>query len=187
MGHWADQVLTRRSLRVEIDFAPGRLTLNPHANTFDEFSGTIHFARAVGRIHQISRVLESGFQFGDALELTAGEIADIDLAYNLLEGKRIAVSTEFFEFSPDRSIDMQAKHEFFMTSTLVFEINGERLGTIPVAVEFPGFILEEIPETGMLRVRKGAEGQAWMYRFDHSDPISGIRRNPSSPIDQQIA
>lgn len=176
IGYWADQVLLRQSLRAEVDFSPGRLTLNPHEETLDEFTGTIHVARALGRLHQIARVLGSDFQLSDDLAFSVDELGDIDLAYSLLEGKRITVNTKPFEFSSGEAVDVQERHHFLVTSTLVFEIEGKLLGSIPVAIDLSGFTLERDPETEVYRVQRGADGQAWMYRFERSGSHAEMRR-----------
>ena len=49
-----------------------------------------------------------------------------------------------------------------MAKAMVFSIGGQELCALPVRIELPGYHLEEVADSGRLRLVRGEDGQAWI-------------------------
>ncbi len=119
--------------------------------------------------------MNSAFTFPADFEMSAADVADVDLAYVLLKGERHPVKLGPIEFEPSQPLIDVTGHSLYCTTTLSLAILDQPLGDIPVAIEFSDYVLDAVPGTSKMRLSDGGTGQAWISYAEHGDEGVCIR------------
>ncbi|MFE3968923.1 hypothetical protein [Stenotrophomonas sp. YIM B13575] len=173
---WAEQMLSHREAHLEIQAEDGHGMLALPAAFVDHFEGVIRLAWALGRLHAVTRVLQSEFSLPDDFELTERDLDDISFAFRLLRGDQLSITPGPIEVEPRVDIDYSKQFEMLITTNFVVAIAGQEVGGIPAIVELLSFNIVPIPGTNRLRLEGGPEGRALVYYDEHDDKESLMRR-----------
>jgi hypothetical protein len=129
----------------------------------------------------IARTLDSDFVLPAGMVLSADEFQDINLAFELLKGERKAVNLGPIEVEPRDKAAMKMTRvpgELLCTTTWLFALGGQAVGSIPIEINLPDYVVETVRKTGKVRITKGAHGKAWMTYAEHGDTSSRVVRTP---------
>jgi hypothetical protein len=167
LSRWSDQVMTLRSLLVELEVQDQRLRFSATGDVLAEMAPFVQLARIIGRLHLVAKALDSPMRLPADFEFSASDVEDIDLAYHLLRGERPRVNVGPVEFEPTN--DLPRVGELYWTTTLSLSLFDQPLGDIPVCIECSDFQIEAIPGSSKFRISKGETGVAWISYFEHED------------------
>lgn len=181
---WADQVLAKEYMRIELWFLGVRAPLDTSSGFIEEMSDFLEMARAIGRLHQVARTLDSELTLAEDFGFSEEDFSDIYLAYVLLKGEKRAINFGPVEFEPSHSFDSRPKRDFVITTSIMFTICGQSLGVIPVAIELPSAAIEAVPNTSRYRLSQAEGSSAWISYDEDGVVDDGIVRRISPPRKQ---
>lgn len=173
---WAEQMLSHREAHLEVQDNDGHGILSLPTGFVDHFEGVIRLVWALGRLHAVTRVLQSEFSLPGDFELTERDMDDISFAFRLLRGDQLSIMPGPIVVEPKVDIDYAKQFQMLITTNFVFDIAGREVGSIPAIVELPNFTIVPIPGTSRLRLEGGPEGRALVYYDEHNDRESLMRR-----------
>jgi hypothetical protein len=186
LATWAEQVAAEDSMHMALEFEGAREQLSPAVEPIAPLLHVLQRVRALSRLHMIARTLNSDFVLSDDLHFSQDDFQDINLAFELLRGERKSVNLGPLEVEPaeDGARDMsRVAGEFFCTTTWEFAVAGKQVGDIPIMIELPDYVMEELPDTHKVRIAQGEHGKAWMTYSEHQDVNSRlVRKSTHSSI-----
>ena len=177
---WADQVLAKGYMRVELWFLGVRAPLEASGGLIEDMVDFLAMARTIGRLHQVARTLDSELKLSEDFVFSEEDFSDIYLAYLLLKGEKRAINLGPIEFEPSHAFDSRKKHDFVITTSIMFAICGENLGAIPVVIELQDATIEAIPDTSKYRLSQAEGASSWISYDEDGDVDHAIvqRRVP---------
>jgi hypothetical protein len=179
LATWAEQVAAEDSMHMALEFEGSRQQLSPAIEPVASLLHVLQRVRALSRLHMVARTLNSDFVLSDDMDFTLDDFQDINLAFELLRGERKSVNLGPLEveLTDASAIEMtRVAGEFLCTTTWEFAVGGNQVGNIPIMIELPEYVMEEIPDTRKVRIAKGEHGRAWMTYSDHDDVSSRFAR-----------
>lgn len=179
LATWAEQVAAEDSMHMALEFDGWREQLSPAVEPVANLLHVLQRVRALSRLHMVAKTLNSDFVLLDDMHFTLDDFQDINLAFELLRGERKSVNLGPVEIEPTDASGREIKSasgEFLCTTTWEFAVGGKHVGDIPVMIEMPDYVMEEIPGTRKVRIAKGEHGKAWMTYSEHQDINSRFAR-----------
>lgn len=162
---WAEQVIVRKALFVELALPRfrERLTMSTGDESVDSLLPMLRWMSVIGRLHLVAKALNSDFSLSEPGGLSEEDLSDIGLSYALLKGDRRKVFTN--EITVDNvltPIEQVTGHRLNCATTLEIEVQGRKLGHIPVVMDLVGFNIDSVPGTKSLRILPTEHSEAWI-------------------------
>lgn len=159
--NWIEQVGAERALFLEVSFKGGKGRLDTESDSFDLYGELLHWLHLIGRLHLVSKALNSNFVLPSAPVFSSQDVSDIGLAYALLKGDVKAVNLKSIIFTPAEDCELAGDdHNAVVKTVLKFSILGQELGDIPVDIQLNNFSIKRIEGAGHLELVKSQNGVA---------------------------
>ena len=139
---WAEQVLEKGAMRIEMYFLGHRAPLN-FQNEIKELFGFLHGCVLLGRLHVLAKYFDSDIILPEDHKLTDNEENDIALAYRILRGEHCVIRMDVMEFEAANNVQPEGFSDFFTRSNISICVAGHILGSIPVEINIPGSRIEK--------------------------------------------
>lgn len=163
LGEWAYEVMKQDSIFMELAFSGNRVPLRIRQDSTSSMRDVLYYVFVLGRLHKISKTLNSDLVVGKDFSLTEEDISDIHLLYAILRGEKRKVSVSPIEISSSVPLSISGEGAFYIETALSLNLSGQSLGTIPVAIDLNDFSLKTTEDSLKYRLEKKPGASAFLY------------------------
>lgn len=161
LANWVDKVNAERALYLETSFKGKSGRLIPENNAYCSLQETLRWFLLLGRLHLVAKALDSDFSLSQDPVFSYQDFLDINLAYALLKGETTTINLSDISFRPNEGeVVPSGEHDAVLNTSLRFSLFDRTVGEIPVTIRLSNFVVKTDLETGMVLLKKGAEGVA---------------------------
>lgn len=168
---WAEQAIANGRVTMQLRFEGATASLTLDDGAMEALGDILHWMREVGRLHRVSRAMDSDVVFSASASWTADEARDLALVYRLLRGERLPISLDAFEVESAPALQRGSHGLFRLTSTLDVAFLRQSLGAIPVVIDLLNWAVEPGTAPASCRV---APGEGATAHITHWEPDCGL-------------
>jgi len=176
---WVDHVLVQDSMFLDAGAGESRLPLLADSEQLEVLMPMLEWFQALSRLHLVANCLHSDFTLPENAALTSNEHQEIELAYALLKGDRCPIRFHEVTITTPIPAERLPGSNLLCTTTLMIVVQGQELGSIPVAIELSGVEVLQLPGSGGLRITSAPGCEAWMSFHDGTSFDANRAKPPS--------
>lgn len=180
-GEWAERIAAKQAMVIELAFQGTRARLSSAGSQTEKMEAWLSHVRLLSRLHLVAKTLNLDVVLPVDYRISEQDAHDIDFAYGLLKGQRLAGGSVSMEVEPGPSIDLgPTSHGLYATTNVVLSVAGIEIGAIPMAIDMPGYAFERIEGSTRFRVFHPEDGNAWFtYEPEATNDVFVRRRSDS--------